>query len=263
MPIPDPIPDPPALLAISHGTSLPTGQLAVSNLVDAVARETVVRVEPGCVDVQMPDVPAVLSSLDDGQDAVIVPLLLSAGFHVHVDLVNEAAAVDRDVTIARALGPDDRIVRVLARRLGQARLRRGDAVVLGCAGSTDARAVEDCFEMARRLSAMIHRQVEVGFISAARPRLPEAIATARKANPGARVVVSTYLLAPGYFNDLAHGMGADAATDPLLVADHPAPPELVSVVLDRYAEVATTAVAPPRRPLRAGTSASGTRTRTR
>jgi sirohydrochlorin ferrochelatase len=228
--------DPPALLAISHGTSSTIGQLAVAALVDAVAIGCPVTALPGHVDVQQPDVAAVLSSLPRGRAAVIVPLLLSAGFHVHVDLVNEASVDDRVVSIARALGPDDRLVRVLARRLGQAGLRPDDAVVLGCAGSSDSRAVDDCFEMARRLGLVLHRPVTVGFISASAPALPAAIAEARRLNPGRRVVVSTYLLAPGYFNDLAHAMDADVATDPLLVQDAAAPPEIVSIVLDRYAE---------------------------
>ncbi|MBF4577166.1 CbiX/SirB N-terminal domain-containing protein [Frondihabitans sp. VKM Ac-2883] len=229
---------PPALLAISHGTSSPAGQLAVENLVAAVAEVATASVRGGHVDVQMPDVPAVLSSLPPDADAVIVPLLLSAGFHVHVDLVNEADKVDRDVAIARALGPDDRIARLLARRLGEARLRRADRVVLACAGSTDARAVEDCFEMARRLGVLIHREVSVGFISAAQPPLADAIRNSREGDPDARVVVSTYLLAPGYFNDLAHAMNADLICDPLLITEGPAPRELVEVVLDRYADAA-------------------------
>lgn len=229
---------PPALLAISHGTSSPAGQLAVENFVGAVAKVAPASVSGGHVDVQMPDVPAVLSSLPPDDDAVIVPLLLSAGFHVHVDLVNEADKVDRDVAIARALGPDDRIARLLARRLGQARIRRDDRVVLACAGSTDARAVEDCFEMARRLGALIHRDVGVGFISAAQPPLADAIRNAREGNPSARVAVSTYLLAPGYFNDLAHATDADLVSDPLLVTKGQAPQELVEVVLDRYTEAA-------------------------
>jgi hypothetical protein len=110
--------------------------------------------------------------------------------------------------------------------------------VLGCAGSSDLRAVADCFEMARRLGAVLDRPVSVGFISAAEPRLPEAVSVARAEHPQARVLVSTYLLAPGYFNDLAHAMAADAVTDPLLVTDAAAPGELVDVVLDRYGEVA-------------------------
>jgi sirohydrochlorin ferrochelatase len=226
---------PPALLAISHGTSSATGQAAVRVLVDAVVRATTARVLGGHVDVQQPDVPAVLASLDDEGDAVLVPLLLSAGYHVHVDLVQEAEKVERSVAVARALGPDDRIVRLLARRLDEVGLRTGDAIVLGCAGSSDSRAVRDCFEMAKRLGIMLNCVVTVGFISAAHPRLGEVIQKLKSWHPG-RVVISTYLLAPGYFNDLAHSTDADVVSDPLLVADGKAPPELVDVVLTRYAD---------------------------
>ena len=49
----------------------------------------------------------------------------------------------------------------------------------------------------------------VGFLSAAEPRLPDAVAAARSdaAADGGRVVVANYLLAPGFFDDLARSGG--------------------------------------------------------
>ena len=80
-------------------------------------------------------------------------------------------------------------------------------------------------------------------LSAAEPRLPEAVASARSdaGADGARVVVANYLLAPGFFDDLARAAGADVTARPLLVPDEPAPRELVEIVLDRY-EAATAAL---------------------
>lgn len=226
-----------ALVAISHGTSSPAGQAAVAGLVDAVSASLPsASVEGGFVDVQQPDVPATLDRLAVDQPAVIVPLLLSAGFHVHVDLVNEAAASGRVTAITRALGPDDRLVRLLARRLHEAGLTDRDAVVLCAAGSTDARAVADCRDTAERLSRLLEREVTVGFISAAKPPIETAVTAARTAHPGARVFVSTYLLAPGYFADLAHATSADVATAPLLTGGGEAPNELIEIVRDRYLE---------------------------
>lgn len=227
-----------ALVAISHGTSSPAGQAAVAGLVEAVSASLPSSsVEGGFVDVQQPDVPATLDRLDDDQPAVIVPLLLSAGFHVHVDLVNEAAASGRVTAISRALGPDDRLVRLLARRLDESGLTESDAVVLCAAGSTDARAVADCEDTAARLSRVLDRPVTVGFISAAHPPIETAVGDARAANPGSRVIVSTYLLAPGYFADLAHATSADLATAPLLTDGGDAPAELVDIVRDRYSDM--------------------------
>ena len=223
----------PALVAISHGTSSPVGQRAVASLVAAVAgARGDLTVSGGFVDVQQPDVEATLDSLDHAVPAVVVPLLLSAGYHVHVDLRDELAVAPRPTALAGALGPDDRLVAVLRRRLLEAGLKPDDGVVLACAGSSDARAVADCHDMGARLSAALGRTVRVGFISAARPRLADAVELERESS--ARVVVSTYLLAPGYFTDLAHATTADAATAPLLAAGESPPAELVELVVDRY-----------------------------
>lgn len=224
----------PALIAISHGTSSPDGQRAVAGLVEALAAaEPGLGVAGGFVDVQQPDVRATLDAVDDDRAAVVVPLLLSAGYHVHVDLRKSLAqTTDRETALARALGPDDRLVTGLARRLREAGLRSSDRVVLACAGSSDRRAVDDCHEMGARLSSVLGQPVRVSFISAAEPRVPDAVAAQR--GGGARVVVATYLLAPGYFADLAASSGGDVVSRPLLVADEPPAPELVDLVLDRY-----------------------------
>lgn len=211
---------------------------------DAVARAMAQRhpdatpsVRLGHVDVEQPDVPTTLATLADGEPAVVVPLLLSAGYHVYVDLT-EAVAEEtaRPVALAGALGPDDRLATLLLRRLREAGLRDDDRVVLAVAGSSDRRAVDDCVEQARRLAAASGRDVTVGFLSAAEPRLPEAVTAARAAaGAEARVVVANYLLAPGYFDDLARAAGAEVTAAPLLVPDEPAPQELVDIVLERYA----------------------------
>lgn len=221
----------PSLLAISHGTSSETGQRAVASLVAAVDRaRSDVPVAGGFVDVQQPDVAATLEA--NPGPAAIVPLLLSAGYHVHVDLRRSIRDAPGTV-LAAALGPDDRLVAVLERRLVEAGLRRSDRVVLACAGSSDQRAVDDCLEMGSRLSRRVNRDVRVGFISAASPRLDDAVELERAR--GGRVVVATYLLAPGYFADLARSTTADVTTEPLLRAGDEPPRELVELVLDRYA----------------------------
>jgi len=224
----------PVLVACSHGTSSLVGQRAVSALVDAVAlRRPGLDVLGCCVDVQQPDVPTTLAEIGD-EPVHIVPLLLSAGFHVYVDLA-EAAAEAPDAVVRPALGPDPRLVRQLVTRLDEAGLRAEDAVVLAVAGSSDARAVDDCEVMGRMLGHAIGREVLVGYISAVQPALPDAVETARsRSGGGRRVVVATYLLAPGYFADLAGRAGADVVTEPLLSAADPAPHEMVELVVERF-----------------------------
>ena len=226
-----------SLALVSHGTSSPLGRTAVAALVDAVDRRLGDRrVISGFVDVQQPDLPATLAK---GGASIVVPLLLSAGYHVHVDM-REAVHADASASVlAAALGPDDRLVDVLVRRLREVGLRDGRGrdddvvVVLTAAGSSDARAVADCRDMASRLGVALHREVRCSFISAAAPSVTDAVASARRRHPSSRVVVATYLLAPGYFADLAAASGADLVTCPLLAAGAAVPDELVDIVVDR------------------------------
>jgi len=224
----------PALLAISHGTASAEGQAAIRRLVDAVADrlpEVIVRL--GHVDVQQPDVAASLDGLPADEPVVIVPLLLSAGYHVRVDLREQSAGRD-GIAIADALGPDPRLVEVLIDRLGP--LGDADAVVLAVAGSSDDRANADCRAIGEMLGARLQREVTVGFLAAADPRLGAAVAQAQ-AN-ARRVIVANYLLAPGYFHDLAVRLAVGAAVARPLLEDAEPPASLVDIVVDRYRAMA-------------------------
>ncbi|WP_407318874.1 CbiX/SirB N-terminal domain-containing protein [Isoptericola halotolerans] len=228
----------PTLLAISHGTSSPVGAGAVATLVDAVAARLAdeVPVHAGFVDVQQPDVATCLDGLRETR-SVIVPLLLSAGFHVHVDLRDEidgAVAAGIDVRLAGALGPDTRLVDLLGRRLTEAGLAAGDVVVLAAAGSSDPRAVADCERTGTLLAERTGHPVRVGYIANATPRVPDVVTSVRAEHPGARVVTASYLIAPGYFQTLAEKAGGDVTAGPLLLPDADAPDELVDVVIERY-----------------------------
>ena len=226
----------PALVGIAHGTSSPDGQCAVAGLMRAVAAaQPALTVALGFVDVQHPDTPETLAALTPGLPAVVVPLLLSAGYHVHVDLTDAVRAeTERPVILGAALGPDDRLIALLRQRLDESGLTADDVVVLAVAGSSDARAVADCRIVAERLAAACGRVIALGFLSAARPPLPCTVARTRIENPDRRIVVSSYLLAPGYFQGLVEKAGAHVVTHPLLVPDEPAPQFLVDVVLSRY-----------------------------
>ncbi|WP_309713002.1 CbiX/SirB N-terminal domain-containing protein [Pseudolysinimonas sp.] len=232
------------LVAASHGTSDPAGQRAVAALVSTVAeRVTDFRVREAFVDVQTPDVSAVLDSIS-ATPVVVVPLLLSSGYHVRVDLARVAsAAANPTVVVTDALGPDPRLVSILERRLADIALADDDVLVLAAAGSSDGRAVDDCRLVAAALGERLGRAVQAAFISAAQPELKSAISQAR-ADGAPRVVVVSYLLAPGYFADLAAAAGGDVTTPPLLIDGDPAPAELVDIVIERYQAAHVSGVLP-------------------
>lgn len=230
----------PALVGISHGTGSEPGRRAVAGLIDALARaRPELVVAQGFVDVQHPDPVETLAALEPGRPAIVVPLLLSAGYHVHVDLARavEAETV-RHVTLARPLGPDARLASVLTQRLDAVGFGPADELVLAVAGSSDERAVADCRIAAAQLATHLGRTVALGFLAGAQPRLAEVVADIRARQSRGRVVVASYLLAPGYFHDLAATAGADVVAEPLLVPHEPPPPQLVEIVIDRYRAVA-------------------------
>jgi sirohydrochlorin ferrochelatase len=222
----------PVLVACAHGTRNPTGRRLIAELALAArAQRPGLVTTAAFVDVQPPTVVDVVAGLAaDGRPAVVVPLLLSGGYHVHVDIAGAVAGAEGTVA-ARPLGPDPRLVEVLRDRLVQAGADPRDpltAVVLAAAGSSDVRAVADVADTADLLQRSWAGPVTAGYGSAAQPPVPDAVLAARRGG-AEKVVVAAYLLAPGHFHDKLADAGADAVTAPLLPDDR-----IAAVLLDRY-----------------------------
>lgn len=219
---------PPALLLVAHGTRESAGAAVVERigaLVGALLPSVPVR--SSFADVRGPTPAEVLATLPG--PCVAVPMFLTAGYHVRVDVPAQLRAAGRpDVPIADALGPDPTLVAAAAQRLAAADVRPGDAVVLAVAGSSDPAAQADPPLVARRLGRLLGGPVTVATIAAGGPRVPDVVADLRAAG-AARVAVASWLLAPGLFQRRLHACGADVVAEPL--ADHPAVPALVA---DRY-----------------------------
>ncbi|MEY4262868.1 MAG: hypothetical protein RLY88_576 [Actinomycetota bacterium] len=219
------------LIAASHGTDNSSGALAISRLVTKVNEAlNPADVREAFVDVQQPDVPTVLAQVDQ---ATIVPLLLATGYHVRQDIA-DAAFEHGQATITPALGPDQRLVDVLVQRLNEAGHQADDLVVLTVAGSSDPRAQAETNKVKAMLEASLGKTVELAFLSAAEPKLKDLVPKLKFQNPRKRIVVSTYLLAPGYFSDLLQKVGAHLVTNPLLSPEIETPQQLIDIVIERY-----------------------------
>jgi sirohydrochlorin ferrochelatase len=220
----------PVLVACAHGTRNPTGRRLIAELALAArALRPGLSTTAAFVDVQPPTVADVVAGLD-GRPAVVVPLLLSGGYHVHVDIARAVEGAAGAVA-ARPLGPDARLVEVLLDRLAEAGADARDpltAVVLAAAGSSDPRSVADVEDTADLLQRSWAGAVTTGYGSAAQPTVPDAVAAARRGG-AERVVVASYLLAPGHFHDKLAGAGSDVVTVPLLPDER-----IAAVLLDRY-----------------------------
>jgi sirohydrochlorin ferrochelatase len=243
----------PIMIACAHGTSNAQGAAEVNALRDAIAalrpgldvREAYVDVQqPDLVDVVagLPEVPGAGGVAGPAPSAVVVPLLLSVGYHVKVDIAR--AVKSRPGTLAAApLGPDPRLAALLDQRLREAGVTDNDAIVLAAAGSSNPNAALSVEKLAEQLGALRSNRIEPAYGASAKPSVPEAVAMLREeaaggagagesagaVDLGGRVVIASYLLAPGYFHDQLAKAGADLVTAPLLPS-----PVLAEIALERF-----------------------------
>jgi sirohydrochlorin ferrochelatase len=211
----------------------------VSQIVDALrASVPGSDVRQAFVELAEPLVPAALAEIPPDRRAVLVPLLLSSGYHDRVDLPAAIASTRPATAHAAVLGPDRRLAGALADRLREAGWRPGDGVVLAAAGSSDPDAVASVRAQAGLLATELSgpgrpAAVTTGFGAAAQPDVPGAVRAARAAG-ATRVALAPYLLAPGHFTDRLAGAGADLVAAPL--GAHPA---VVQLILERAAAAST------------------------
>jgi sirohydrochlorin ferrochelatase len=222
----------PPMVAVAHGTRGSVGRRTVGALVHRIAqRRPGLSIRVAFVDVQPPELGRVLTQLKDGGSVtpVVVPLLLSTGHHVRVDIPSAVRETWPDATIAHPLGPDPALAELLMERLFAAGFRRGESVVLAAAGSSDPAAVAAVAETAQLVRTRTKSVVGYGFAAGQQPTVAETVQELRALAPGRRVCIATYLLAEGYFARAMMTSGADLVTAAL--GDAPA---LASLALARY-----------------------------
>jgi sirohydrochlorin ferrochelatase len=221
-------------VAVAHGTRDERGVSGVRELLDKVRK-----LRPGLpvvesyVEITPPSLTTVLAGLD--RPAVVVPLLLGAGYHVKTDLPAAIARSGAEAVAAIALGPHALLADALLERLAQAGWQSGDTLVLAAAGSSDPESCADARLTAHLLADRTGAWVTTAYLSAARPNLAEAIEALRLTAPaGRRIAVVPYLLAPGHFYDRVTDVEADLIAAPL--GAHTAVAQLVLKRYDATAE---------------------------
>jgi len=215
----------PALLAVAHGSRNPAATEVVRVLARQVRRlAPVLDVHVAFIGHAEPSLPAELGAA--GSNTVIVPLLLSSGYHLSADITGAASSAG--ARVAGALGPDELLLIALTARLAEAGVPGATPVVLAAAGSSDPAAAADVRKQADLLADRLGAPVVAAFATAAAPSVPDAVAGLRE-RTGKPVAVASYLLAPGHYQDQLADSGADWVTEPL--GGHPV---LAGLVIDRY-----------------------------
>ena len=201
------------LIACAHGTDSAEGRARITQLrADIAALRPGLTVLEAYVDVQEPALPDVVEGLPAGVRAVVVPLLLTVGYHVQVDIARAVESRPGSLA-AKPLGPDPRLAGLLDERLGA--LPKGWGVVLAAAGSSRPEAAEQVEVLAADLAVRRPETILAAYGASAQPSVSDAVAQLR-GQGAAGVAVASYLLAPGYFHDQLAKAGADRVGEPLL-----------------------------------------------
>lgn len=211
-------------MVVAHGTDNPSGQATVTWLRDSVAALLPdVHVVDAYVDVQRPSLDEIVGSLVRQRfSTVIVPALLSTGYHVEVDI---ARAVEKSdlVTATPPLGPHPILAAILQDRLLEADVIPGEPVVLAAAGSSRPSGVAAVHRQAALLGELWSGPVTAAFLSAAEPRVQDALRVAE-----GRAAVASYLLGHGAFHDRLR------SHDAVIAEPIGSDPRLAGLVRERY-----------------------------
>lgn len=218
------------LVAVAHGSRDRAAQQVIDQLADEI-RRAVPGLPVAAAFLQHAEPSLAASLAAAGPGAVIVPLLLSPGYHLETDIA--AAGRAAGARVARPLGPDPLLTEALLARLAEAGVPAGTPVVLAAAGSTDPRAVAATERQAELLADATGATVLAGYAAAAQPTVSEAV-SALAGHTGRAVAIASYLLAPGHFQDrLSAGQAAGWVTAPL-----GAHGSVARLVLARYRQAA-------------------------
>lgn len=216
------------LVTVAHGTRVTAGNAIAADLTEQASALLGVPATTSYVELCAPIVNDVLGA--SAEPTVVVPLLLSTGFHVKVDLPAAVHGACGPAALTRPLGPDPVLAAVQRRRLLEAGAKPGGPVVMVAAGSNDPDAVPDLALAQRHLAAAWGGPVLVATVSGAGRSVDDAVA---EASLYGDVAVSTYLLSPGLFSRKAGALATDAGArwvSDVLGAD----PEIAALVADRY-----------------------------
>lgn len=209
------------LVTVAHGTRSGEGNEVAIELTRLAGAALGVDAVTSYVELQEPLLADALAA--SRVSSVVVPMLLSRGYHTRVDLPGALASARGTVVLTDALGPSTALATAQVARLIEAGATPGQPVVLVAAGSQDPVATEDVEAAAGLLGALWGCECRLATIASG--DLDSVV------RPGD--AVSTYLLAPGYFARTlaqdARAAGASVVSD--VLGTHPA---IVDLICERY-----------------------------
>jgi sirohydrochlorin ferrochelatase len=149
---------------VAHGTRVSSGNLVAAAITARAARRLGrVSSQTSYVELCGPALGEVMS--ENQTAAVVVPLLLSTGFHITHDIPRAVTTSPGAALLARPLGPHPLLAEVMCLRLRGAGAHPGDPVVMVAAGSNDPDTGYDLAAAGRMLQARGGAPVRVATVS--------------------------------------------------------------------------------------------------
>jgi len=202
-----------SLVTVAHGTRNQADNRVAVEVTAAAGARLGIGATASYVELCDPLFADVVAGLDGA--AVVVPLLLSTGYHVTKDLPAAVATATVPIALGGAFGPDPLLAAAQVDRLVEAGAAPGQPLVLVAAGSTDAAALDDLAAAAGLLADAWGGEVRLATLGGLGPRPAEVV------RPGD--AVSPYLLSPGHFARRAaeESRAAGAAVVADVIGTHP------------------------------------------
>ena len=193
------------LVTVAHGTRTPAGNDVAREITQRAGARLGLEAVCSFVELSAPLLADVVA--ESSEPTVVVPLLLSTGFHLRHDLPAAAAAASAPgpIVLGPSMGPSPLVAATQVARLREAGAAPGQPVVMVAAGSRDPLATRDLAAAAALLGAAWGGHVRLATLAGLGERPADVVRPSD--------VVSPYLLAPGHFADRCR---AEAATGALV-----------------------------------------------
>ena len=203
------------LVTVAHGTRKAAGNRVAVEITRLAAGRLGIDAVTSYVELCDPLLSEVMAASD--VPTVVLPLLLSTGYHLRQDLPAAVAGAGGPVVLGRSLGPHALLADAQVDQLRSAGAEPGRPLVMVAAGSSDALATRDLDRAGELLARAWGAPVRVATLSGLGRRPEEVVRDGD--------CVSPYLLASGFFADRAARVARDAGA--ALVADVIGPHRLV------------------------------------
>lgn len=181
------------LVTVAHGTRTTAANAVAREVTEAAAAALGVPGTAAYVELHPPLLTDVMAA--NGDEAVVVPMLLSTGYHVRHDVPDAVALSPAPVALTPALGPHPLLAAAQVARLREAGAEPGQPVTMVAAGSRDVLTGSDLCVARGLLAAAWGGDVRLAVLTGP-GRRPADVVRAGDA-------VSPYLLAGGFFADKA------------------------------------------------------------